>query len=205
MCPAITRPGRRRTRAIQPAPGRRPTPPPRRRGVRPRDPRRRGPRDSQLRSRAPAGRWPCPAAITGTGTRLASDCCAQRLANLAPRTLRLRHAALRSDVPPHRPVQPSPTQSARRLAAAGGQPDRECTPATTGILLKAINYPQAEKAADWEFTYYRQGVLTQVLNRNVLANSTHAYALYWSTPQSEWAQNFHIFETFAQTFQPAHP
>ncbi len=73
------------------------------------------------------------------------------------------------------------------------------------ILLKAINYPQAERAADWEFTYNRQGVRTQVLNRNVLANSTHAYALYWSTPQSEWAQNFHIFENFAQTFQPAQP
>ena len=62
------------------------------------------------------------------------------------------------------------------------------------IRLVAIHYPQAEKAADWEFTYYRQGVLTHVLNRNILANSTHAYALYWSTPQAEWSQSWHIFQ-----------
>ncbi|MFI5066619.1 MAG: hypothetical protein ACHP9Z_21945 [Streptosporangiales bacterium] len=71
------------------------------------------------------------------------------------------------------------------------------------IRLMAIHYPQAEKAADWEFTYYRQGVLTHVLNRNILANSTHAYALYWSTPQAEWGQSWHIFQTLARTFQPA--
>jgi hypothetical protein len=71
------------------------------------------------------------------------------------------------------------------------------------IRLEAISYPQAEKAADWEFTYYRQGVLTHVLNRNVLANATHAYALYWSTPQSQWTQSFPIFEVLARTFQPA--
>jgi len=71
------------------------------------------------------------------------------------------------------------------------------------IRLQAINYPQAEKAADWEFTYYRGGILTHVLNRNILANSTHAYALYWSTPETEWNADFHIFEVFARTFQPA--
>jgi eukaryotic-like serine/threonine-protein kinase len=73
------------------------------------------------------------------------------------------------------------------------------------IRLEAISYPQAEKAADWEFTYYRQGVLTHVLNRNILANSTHAYALYWSTPGSAWNQSFRIFQVFASTFRPASP
>jgi hypothetical protein len=71
------------------------------------------------------------------------------------------------------------------------------------IRLEAISYPQAEKAADWEFTYDRQGVPTHVLNRNVLANATHAYALYWSTPQRQWAQSLHIFDVFARTFAPA--
>ena len=71
------------------------------------------------------------------------------------------------------------------------------------IRLMAIHYPQAEKAADWEFTYYHQGVVTHVFNRNILANSTHAYALYWSTPQAEWGQSWHIFQTLARTFQPA--
>jgi hypothetical protein len=73
------------------------------------------------------------------------------------------------------------------------------------IRLEAIRYPQAEKAADWEFTYYHQGVLTHVLNRNVLANSHHAYALYWSTPESEWGQSWRIFKVLEQTFRPASP
>jgi serine/threonine protein kinase len=71
------------------------------------------------------------------------------------------------------------------------------------IRLKAIQYPQAEKAADWEFTYYSHGVLTHVLNRNVLANAQHAYALYWSTAQSDWSAEHHIFAVLARTFQPA--
>jgi eukaryotic-like serine/threonine-protein kinase len=71
------------------------------------------------------------------------------------------------------------------------------------IRLVAVRYPQAEKAADWEFTYYSRSVLTHVLNRNVLANATHAYALYWSTPQVDWNSNWHIFQNFARTFQPA--
>ncbi|MGH3152821.1 MAG: serine/threonine-protein kinase [Streptosporangiaceae bacterium] len=53
------------------------------------------------------------------------------------------------------------------------------------IRLAAVPYPQAEKAADWEFTYVRDGVQVEVLNRNVLANAQHAYALYWTTPVSD--------------------
>ena len=66
-------------------------------------------------------------------------------------------------------------------------------------------YPQAEKAADWEFTYYHRGVLTHVLNRNVLANAQHAYALYWSTPESQWSQSWHLFKVLEETFRPAAP
>jgi hypothetical protein len=76
-------------------------------------------------------------------------------------------------------------------------------PAYHRIRLAAIDYPQAEKAADWEFTYDRNGVLTHVLNRNVLANPAHAYALYWSTPADQWTQSWHYFQVFARTFQPA--
>ncbi len=84
--------------------------------------------------------------------------------------------------------------------------NRESTyPGYHRIRLESVSYPQAEKAADWEFTYYRQGVLTHVLNRNVLANAHHAYALYWSTPASEWGQSWHIFKVLAQTFRPAAP
>jgi serine/threonine protein kinase len=73
------------------------------------------------------------------------------------------------------------------------------------IRLESVRYPQAEKAADWEFTYYHQGVLTHVLNRNILANAHHAYALYWSTPDSQWGQNWPIFKILARTFRSAAP
>ena len=94
--------------------------------------------------------------------------------------------------------QPNPLADWRQQEA-----NRESTyPGYHRIRLVAIRYPQAEKAADWELTYYCQGVLTHVLNRNILANSTHAYALYWSTPQAEWSQSWHIFQSLARTFQP---
>jgi serine/threonine protein kinase len=71
------------------------------------------------------------------------------------------------------------------------------------IRLVTVSYPQAEKAADWQFTYDQNGVATEVLNRNVLANAQHAYALYWSTPVSDWNAYYHYFQVFAATFQPA--
>ena len=71
------------------------------------------------------------------------------------------------------------------------------------IRLAAVSYPQAEAAADWQFTYDRNGVEVEVLNRNVLANAHHAYALYWSTPVTDWNAYYHYFQAFAATFQPA--
>jgi hypothetical protein len=71
------------------------------------------------------------------------------------------------------------------------------------LRLQDVSYPQAEQAADWEFTYDRNGVPVHILNRNVLANSAHAYALYWSTPDSDWSADYHYFQTFAATFRPA--
>ncbi|HEY8043163.1 MAG TPA: protein kinase [Streptosporangiaceae bacterium] len=97
--------------------------------------------------------------------------------------------------------QPNPLADWQQQEAS-----RESTyPGYHRIRLQSVHYPQAEKAADWEFTYYHQGVLTHVLNRNILANSDHAYALYWSTPASQWGQSWRIFKVLAQTFRPAAP
>jgi eukaryotic-like serine/threonine-protein kinase len=71
------------------------------------------------------------------------------------------------------------------------------------IVLRAVSYPQAAQAADWEFSYDRNGVPVQILNRNVLANARHAYALYWSTPVSDWNAYYRFFRVFAATFRPA--
>jgi hypothetical protein len=71
------------------------------------------------------------------------------------------------------------------------------------IRLESVSYPQAESAADWEFTFDRDDVPVHVLNRNILANAQHAYALYWSTPESDWNDDYHYFQAFAATFRPA--
>ncbi len=99
-----------------------------------------------------------------------------------------------SDDPKPNPLADWEQQQANR---AGSYPDYHL------IRLATVSYPQAEKAADWEFTYKRDGVLVHVLNRNVLANARHAYALYWSTPESEWSADYRYFQAFAATFRPA--
>ena len=53
-----------------------------------------------------------------------------------------------------------------------------------------------------KFTSYANGQLTHVLNRNILVNAHHAYALYWSTPESTWGASFYLFQDLAATFRP---
>jgi serine/threonine protein kinase len=71
------------------------------------------------------------------------------------------------------------------------------------IRLESVRYPQAKKAADWEFTYDGSHGRTHILNRNVLVNGRHAYALYWSAPQGSWTESRGVFDAFAATFRPA--
>ena len=71
------------------------------------------------------------------------------------------------------------------------------------VRLEPVDYPQARKAADWEFTYAGSSGRTHVLNRNILANSKHAYALYWQVPDSRWKSSKSIFDAFARSFRPA--
>jgi hypothetical protein len=80
---------------------------------------------------------------------------------------------------------------------------RSSYPGYHRIHLRSVDYPQARKAADWEFTYNGSGGHTHVLNRNILANSKHAYALYWQVPDSKWESSRKIFDVFAATFRPA--
>jgi eukaryotic-like serine/threonine-protein kinase len=101
-----------------------------------------------------------------------------------------------SDSPQPDPLADWRQQEANRAATYAGY---------HRIRLESVSYPQAQKAADWEFTYYSNGALVHVLNRNVLANAHHAYALYWATPQSDWNANYHYFQAFAATFRPAAP
>lgn len=67
------------------------------------------------------------------------------------------------------------------------------------ISIEDVDY-RDWPAADWEFTY---GGGTHVLNRGFVTDSSHGYALYLSTAETEWSSSQEVFQTAADTFQPA--
>ncbi|WP_237110330.1 serine/threonine-protein kinase [Nonomuraea sp. MG754425] len=69
------------------------------------------------------------------------------------------------------------------------------------VRIAATGY-LGRKAADWEFTRVRDGRTIHVINRGFHTADGRPYALYWETPQADWARNRHYFETFARTFRP---
>jgi eukaryotic-like serine/threonine-protein kinase len=94
--------------------------------------------------------------------------------------------------------RPHPLADWRRQAAArvGSYPGYR------RIRLAAVRYAPAERTADWAFTYYRNGQLTRVLRRNILASARHGYVLSWSVPAYRWRGSFHYFRAFAAAFRP---
>jgi eukaryotic-like serine/threonine-protein kinase len=70
------------------------------------------------------------------------------------------------------------------------------------ISLDRIDY-RGWNAADWEFTWDGRSEPTHVLNRNVRVSDARAYALYWSTPERQWADSRGMFDVIAASFQPA--
>jgi tRNA A-37 threonylcarbamoyl transferase component Bud32 len=67
------------------------------------------------------------------------------------------------------------------------------------IEISEVDY-NGWPAADWEFTF---GDNTHVLNRGFVPSEQKGYALYMSTPEEQWADSQSIFQTAADTFQPA--
>jgi serine/threonine protein kinase len=70
------------------------------------------------------------------------------------------------------------------------------------ISLQRVDY-RGWDAADWEFTWEGRNGQIHVLNRNVRVSDQRAYALYWSTPESQWTDSRELFDVIAQSFQPA--
>lgn len=70
------------------------------------------------------------------------------------------------------------------------------------ISLERVDY-RGWDAADWEFTWDGRNGQIHVLNRNVRVNDERAYALYWSTPEAQWADSRGMFDVMARSFQPA--
>ncbi len=72
------------------------------------------------------------------------------------------------------------------------------------IGIEAVDY-RGWSAADWEFTFVENGATIHVRNRGFVTDDTHGYALYYSTPDSEWSseQTQQVLQVAADTFQPA--
>lgn len=69
------------------------------------------------------------------------------------------------------------------------------------IQIESVDY-NGWKAADWEFTF-GEGSTTHVLNRGFVPSKDKGYAIYLSTPEGDWAGSQDIFQTAADTFEPA--
>jgi serine/threonine protein kinase len=67
------------------------------------------------------------------------------------------------------------------------------------IRIEDVEY-RGWPAADWEFTF---GNNTHVLNRGFVPNENKGYALYMSSPEDQWAESEQIFQTAAESFEPA--
>ncbi|WP_328468194.1 serine/threonine-protein kinase [Streptomyces sp. NBC_00448] len=60
-------------------------------------------------------------------------------------------------------------------------------------------------AADWEYTRQQNGKAVHVLNRGMVTDKKHGYALMYTTPAGAWGSdvNQHRLATFFSTFKPA--
>ncbi|MEV4380871.1 protein kinase [Streptosporangium sp. NPDC049644] len=67
------------------------------------------------------------------------------------------------------------------------------------IGITSLRY-RGVPAADWEFTYLRDGVRTHVLDRGFRTLADRPYAIYWESPESEWDRS--LFDGFTRTFRP---
>jgi eukaryotic-like serine/threonine-protein kinase len=98
-----------------------------------------------------------------------------------------------SDRPKSDPVADWKTQEAHRVAAGDWNDYQQ-------VRIVAVKY--FLKAADWEFTYRSGSGRVHVVNRGFVTSPRQAYAIYWSTPDSEWSANLDDFRLIAESFRP---
>jgi eukaryotic-like serine/threonine-protein kinase len=71
------------------------------------------------------------------------------------------------------------------------------------VRIKIVAVDYWDKAADWEFTYTRDGHPLHVLNRGFVTAPDQAYSIYWSTPASQWAGDRSQLDVILLGFHPA--
>ena len=76
---------------------------------------------------------------------------------------------------------------------------RNALPNYQRVSIESVDY-RGWPAADWEFTF---GERTHVRNRGFVTDPNHGYALYLSSTEDQWAASQEVFQTAAETFQPA--
>jgi eukaryotic-like serine/threonine-protein kinase len=74
-------------------------------------------------------------------------------------------------------------------------------PSYRRVRLVAVDY--FLKAADWEFTYVRNGVRLHVNNRGFITSAHQAYGMWWSTPDSDWDRFLPDLRLIERSFRPA--
>ncbi|MEU4164014.1 protein kinase [Actinoplanes sp. NPDC026670] len=98
-----------------------------------------------------------------------------------------------TDEPKSNPVKDWRTQADNRVS--GGD-----FPQYAEVHIKAVDY--FLKAADWEFTFMRDGVRRHVNNRGTVVSENRAYGIYWQTPDSEWSDSRDDLQLVFDSFVP---
>jgi eukaryotic-like serine/threonine-protein kinase len=73
-------------------------------------------------------------------------------------------------------------------------------PSYRRVRLAEVDY--FDKAADWEFTYVRDGVRLHVNNRGFITSPTQAYGMWWSTPDGQWRRHLPDLRLIQRSFVP---
>ncbi|MEV6305959.1 protein kinase [Actinoplanes sp. NPDC051861] len=74
-------------------------------------------------------------------------------------------------------------------------------PSYKEIKIESVKY--FRKAADWEFTFTRNGTRQHVNNRGVVVADDKAYGFYWQTADSEWDAARPDLQLVFDSFRPA--
>jgi eukaryotic-like serine/threonine-protein kinase len=68
------------------------------------------------------------------------------------------------------------------------------------VRLESVKY--LKKSADWEYTFNGSGTRQHVDNRNILASSHQAYAIYWQTADADWNAHKEDLALIYASFRP---
>jgi hypothetical protein len=69
-------------------------------------------------------------------------------------------------------------------------------------LVRLVSVDYLYKSADWEYTFNGSGGRQHVDNRNILASSHQAYAIYWQTSDATWSAHKDDLALVYASFRP---